>query len=781
METKNIYAYNPEETVQASVFSKLMRNVYRWMTFALAITGLTAACVAGNATLMQFILGNQAVFLGLIIAELVVAFTLIGRVSKLSFTNASLLFILYSILTGVTLSTIFLVYEIGSIASTFFVTAGTFGTMSLVGYFTHKDLSKMGTYLIMALIIVGFNFLNLQTEPVKTNWQEVKTKMLEKGDIEKFVVITNKGQVNVFLKPNKIEDYSQLKSKGFKNSSPGPQFTFAIGSLEGFEKNVAEAQKDIPGAANTTIEYEKEYDGWGDILSFLFPLALLVFIWMFFFRRMSKGSGGPGGGIFNVGKSQAKLFDKESNIKVTFKDVAGLAEAKQEVEEIVSFLKSPDKYTKLGGKIPKGALLVGPPGTGKTLMAKAMAGEANVPFFSMSGSDFVEMFVGVGASRVRDLFKQAKEKAPCIIFIDEIDAIGRARGKNPNMGSNDERENTLNQLLTEMDGFETNSGVIILAATNRADILDSALLRAGRFDRQIYVDLPELKDREAIFKVHLKPLKLAEDVDVDFLAKQTPGFSGADIANVANEAALIAARKNKNAVEKQDFLDAIDRIVGGLENRSKVIKSSERKAIAYHEAGHATVSWLLEHAHPLLKVTIVPRGKALGAAWYLPQERQITTKTQLLDQMCSVLGGRAAEELVFGQISTGAQNDLEKATKQAYAMVSIFGMSDKIGNLSYYDSSGQSDFSFTKPYSEKTAELIDAEVKEMVEAAYVRAKQLLSDHLEQHREVAELLIEREVIFSDDLERILGKRPWKDEEDEKDGSAEEATEQPQGEQ
>ncbi|HBO26099.1 MULTISPECIES: ATP-dependent zinc metalloprotease FtsH [Culturomica] len=636
-------------------------------------------------------------------------------------------------------------------------------------------------YLIIALIIVGFNFLNLQTEPVKTNWQEVKTKMLEKGDIEKFVVITNKGQVNVFLKPNKIEDYSQLKSKGFKNSSPGPQFTFAIGSLEGFEKNVAEAQKDIPGAANTTIEYEKEYDGWGDILSFLFPLALLVFIWMFFFRRMSKGSGGPGGGIFNVGKSQAKLFDKESNIKVTFKDVAGLAEAKQEVEEIVSFLKSPDKYTKLGGKIPKGALLVGPPGTGKTLMAKAMAGEANVPFFSMSGSDFVEMFVGVGASRVRDLFKQAKEKAPCIIFIDEIDAIGRARGKNPNMGSNDERENTLNQLLTEMDGFETNSGVIILAATNRADILDSALLRAGRFDRQIYVDLPELKDREAIFKVHLKPLKLAEDVDVDFLAKQTPGFSGADIANVANEAALIAARKNKNAVEKQDFLDAIDRIVGGLENRSKVIKSSERKAIAYHEAGHATVSWLLEHAHPLLKVTIVPRGKALGAAWYLPQERQITTKTQLLDQMCSVLGGRAAEELVFGQISTGAQNDLEKATKQAYAMVSIFGMSDKIGNLSYYDSSGQSDFSFTKPYSEKTAELIDAEVKEMVEAAYVRAKQLLSDHLEQHREVAELLIEREVIFSDDLERILGKRPWKDEEDEKDGSGEEATEQPQGEQ
>lgn len=627
-------------------------------------------------------------------------------------------------------------------------------------------------YLLLALIIIGFNFFNLQTEPVKTNWQEVKTKMLEKGDVDKFVVITNKGQVNVFLKPNKIEDYSQLKSKGFKNSSPGPQFTFAIGSLEGFEKNVAEAQKDIPGAANATIEYEKEYDGWGDILSILFPLAFLIFIWLFFFRRMSKGAGGGGSGIFNVGKSQAKLFDKESNIKVTFKDVAGLAEAKQEVEEIVSFLKNPDKYTKLGGKIPKGALLVGPPGTGKTLMAKAMAGEANVPFFSMSGSDFVEMFVGVGASRVRDLFKQAKEKAPCIIFIDEIDAIGRARGKNPNMGSNDERENTLNQLLTEMDGFETNSGVIIIAATNRADILDSALLRAGRFDRQIYVDLPELKDREAIFRVHLKPLKLAEDVDIAFLAKQTPGFSGADIANVANEAALIAARKDKNAVEKQDFLDAIDRIVGGLENRSKVIKASERKAIAYHEAGHATASWLLQHAHPLLKVTIVPRGKALGAAWYLPQERQITTKEQLLDQMCSVLGGRAAEELTFGQISTGAQNDLEKATKQAYAMVSIFGMSDKIGNLSYYDSTGQSDFSFTKPYSEKTAELIDTEVKEMVETAYARAKQILSEHREQHRQVAELLIEREVIFSDDLERILGKRPWKDEEEEKETLAEE---------
>ncbi len=619
-------------------------------------------------------------------------------------------------------------------------------------------------FLLSALIIIGFNFFGMKTEPVKTNWQEVKTKMLAKGNVEKFIVVTNTGQVNVFIKPDKIQDYSQLISKGFKNYDRGPQFTFAIGSLEGFEKNVADAQQNIPGAAGITLEYEKEYDGWGSLLNFLFPIVLILFIWIFFFRKMSRGAGG-GSGIFNVGKSQAKLFDKESNIKITFKDVAGLAEAKQEVEEIVSFLKSPDKYTKLGGKIPKGALLVGPPGTGKTLMAKAMAGEANVPFFSMSGSDFVEMFVGVGASRVRDLFKQAKEKAPCIIFIDEIDAIGRARGKNPNMGSNDERENTLNQLLTEMDGFETNSGVIILAATNRADILDSALLRAGRFDRQIYVDLPELKDREDIFKVHVKPLKLAEDVDISFLAKQTPGFSGADIANVANEAALIAARKDKNAVEKQDFLDAIDRIVGGLENRNKVIKVNEKKTIAYHEAGHATVSWLLQHAHPLLKVTIVPRGKALGAAWYLPQERQITTKEQLLDQMCSVLGGRAAEELTFGQISTGAQNDLEKATKQAYAMVTIFGMSEKIGNLSYYDSSGQSDFSFTKPYSEKTAELIDSEVKELVENAYTQAKALLKQHQGQHKQVAELLLEREVIFSDDLERILGKRPWKEEEEE----------------
>ena len=622
------------------------------------------------------------------------------------------------------------------------------------------------SFIIIAAFIIGIQFFSMPSNPERISWQKFKTDLLAKGEVKDIYIVRNGGKAEITLKPEKVETHSDLVAKGFNQKSVGPQYYVPFGTLEQFEKNLQDAQKEYPEeASDVFIDYKDDFNWWGEVITLFLPIAIFVGIWIFFMRRMNKGAGGGGGGgIFNVGKSKAKLFDKESNIKITFKDVAGLAEAKQEVEEIVSFLKSPDKYTKLGGKIPKGALLVGPPGTGKTLMAKAMAGEANVPFFSMSGSDFVEMFVGVGASRVRDLFKQAKEKAPCIIFIDEIDAIGRARGKNPNMGANDERENTLNQLLTEMDGFETNSGVIILAATNRADILDSALLRAGRFDRQIYVDLPELKDREEIFKVHLKPLKLAEDIDYAFLAKQTPGFSGADIANVANEAALIAARKNKSAVEKQDFLDSIDRIVGGLENRSKVIKPSEKKAIAYHEAGHATVSWLLQHAHPLLKVTIVPRGKALGAAWYLPQERQITTKDQLLDQMCSVLGGRAAEEIVFGEISTGAQNDLERATKQAYAMVSIYGMSDKVGMLSYYDSTGQSDFSFTKPYSEKTAELIDAEVKDMVSAAYKRAKQLLNDHREQHRQVAELLIEREVIFSDDLENILGKRPWTEEEE-----------------
>ena len=630
----------------------------------------------------------------------------------------------------------------------------------------NPKFSSYWSFIVIAAFIIGFQFFSMPSNPERISWQKFKTDLLAKGEVKDIFIVKNGGKAEIVLKPEKIEGHSELVAKGFNQKSTGPQYYVPFGTLEQFEKNLQEAQKEYPEAGDVVIDYKDDFN-WGEIIMYFLPIALFVGIWIFFMRRMSKGAGGGGGGggIFNVGKSKAKLFDKESKIKITFKDVAGLAEAKQEVEEIVSFLKSPDKYTKLGGKIPKGALLVGPPGTGKTLMAKAMAGEANVPFFSMSGSDFVEMFVGVGASRVRDLFKQAKEKAPCIIFIDEIDAIGRARGRNPNMGANDERENTLNQLLTEMDGFETNSGVIILAATNRADILDSALLRAGRFDRQIYVDLPELKDREEIFKVHLKPLKLAEDIDYSFLAKQTPGFSGADIANVANEAALIAARRNKQAVDKQDFLDSIDRIVGGLENRSKVIKPSEKKTIAYHEAGHATVSWLVQHAHPLLKVTIVPRGKALGAAWYLPQERQITTKEQLLDQMCSVLGGRAAEEIVFGQISTGAQNDLERATKQAYAMVAIYGMSEKIGMLSYYDSTGQSDYSFTKPYSEKTAELIDAEVKAMVSAAYERTKQILSEHREQHRQVAELLIEREVIFSDDLENILGKRPWKDEEEE----------------
>jgi cell division protease FtsH len=472
---------------------------------------------------------------------------------------------------------------------------------------------------------------------------------------------------------------------------------------------------------------------------------------------MTGGGAGGSGGIFSVGKSRAQIFDKDTNVKLNFNDVAGLEEAKTEVMEIVDFLKNPKKYTQLGGKIPKGALLIGPPGTGKTLLAKAVAGEANVPFFSISGSDFVEMFVGVGASRVRDLFKQAKEKAPCIVFIDEIDAVGRARGRNVNFGSNDERENTLNQLLTEMDGFGTNMGVIILAATNRADILDRALLRAGRFDRQIHVELPELTEREAIFKVHLRPIKIEKDFDIAFLAKQTPGFSGADIANVCNEAALIAARKNKTVVERQDFLDAIDRIVGGLERKSKIISIDEKKTIAYHEAGHATVSWLLEHASPLVKVTIIPRGRALGAAWYLPEERQITTREQILDEMAYALGGRAAEELIFGKISTGALSDLEKITKQAYAMVSYFGMSEKVGNISFYDSTGQTDFGFTKPYSEKTAELIDQEVKTIIVESYERAKEVLSTHIKGLTELAELLLEKEVIFSEDLERIFGKR------------------------
>lgn len=505
------------------------------------------------------------------------------------------------------------------------------------------------------------------------------------------------------------------------------------------------------------VTYDKKKDYLSAILWNILPILLLVGLWLFFMRKMSSGGGGAGGGVFNVGKSKAKLFEKGENTNVTFKDVAGLREAKQEIEEIVSFLKAPEKYTKLGGKIPKGALLVGPPGTGKTLLAKAVAGEAHVPFFSMAGSDFVEMFVGVGASRVRDLFEQAKKKSPCIIFIDEIDAIGRARGKNPSMGGNDERENTLNQLLTEMDGFGSNSGVIILAATNRVDVLDKALLRAGRFDRQIYVDLPDLNERVEVFKVHLKPLKIDDSVDLEMLARQTPGFSGADIANVCNEAALIAARQNKDFVTKEDFSNAVDRIVGGLEKKTKITTESERRSIAIHEAGHASISWVLEHANPLIKVTIVPRGRALGAAWYLPEERQITTKEQMLDEMCALLGGRAAEEVFLGRISSGAMNDLERVTKQAYAMIAYLGMSDDLANLCYYNNN---EYSFSKPYSEKTAEKIDNEVQTLINTQYKRAKELLTQYKEQHNKLADLLIEKEVISAEDVEAIFGKRKWK---------------------
>ncbi len=613
-------------------------------------------------------------------------------------------------------------------------------------------------YIVLIVIILGINFFATGKHPVETTWFEVKNTMIKNNDIRKIVVV-NKEEATIYLKETSYEKYKDKLGSGYsKPAVSGPHFKFTIGSIDKFEENLEKAYADFQTADTeiVPITYDDTYD-WGGLLGIIFPFALIIFFWWFMFRRMSKGGGAGGGNIFSVGKSQAKLFDKDQRVTTTFKDVAGLAEAKQEIEEIVSFLKNPTKYTKLGGKIPKGALLVGPPGTGKTLLAKAVAGEAGVPFFSMSGSDFVEMFVGVGASRVRDLFKQAKEKAPCIVFIDEIDAIGRARGKNPNMGSNDERENTLNQLLTEMDGFDTNSGVIILAATNRADILDRALMRAGRFDRQINVELPDLNERREIFGVHLRPLKLSSEVNTEFLAKQTPGFSGADIANVCNEAALIAARNEHEDVQKKDFLDAVDRIVGGLEKKNKIISFDEKKTIAYHEAGHATVSWLLEHAHPLVKVTIVPRGKALGAAWYLPEERSITTKEQMLDEMCSTLGGRAAEELVFKSISSGAQNDLEKVTKQAYAMVCYFGMSEKVGNLSYYDSSGQSDYNFSKPYSEKTAEMIDSEIKSLIDIAYIRAKEVLAQNTKGHIMLAERLLEKEVIFSDDLEQIFGPR------------------------
>lgn len=611
-------------------------------------------------------------------------------------------------------------------------------------------------YAIIFAVLIGITMLGGGQTPKTVPWSVFENKVLPGGDVSKIVVISNKGEAEVTLNEDALSKYSDILGDNKRFPRTGPHLLVKIPSIDIFY----EARKTVEDTQGIVIPYEFEdrTNMFRDFFVMMLPFLLIIGIWVFFFRRMSsQGGSGGSGGIFSVGKSKARMFDKDSGISVTFKDVAGLAEAKIELEEIVEFLKKPEKFTELGGKIPKGALLVGPPGTGKTLLAKAVAGEANVPFFSMSGSDFVEMFVGVGASRVRDLFKKAKEKAPCIVFIDEIDAIGRARGKNVNFGGNDERENTLNQLLTEMDGFASNSGVIILAATNRADILDRALMRAGRFDRQIAVELPDLNERKEIFEVHLRPLRLAEDVQSEFLARQTPGFSGADIANVCNEAALIAARKSKKLVGKEDFLDAVDRIVGGLEKKNKIISKDEKRAVAYHESGHATISWLLEHAHPLVKVTIVPRGKALGAAWYLPEERSLNTYEQMLDEMCATLGGRAAEEVVFGRISTGALNDLEKVTRQATAMVSFFGMSPKIGNLSYYDSTGQSDYTFSKPYSEMTAQVIDEEIKRIVEEQYQRAKDILSANMEKLHQLAGLLLEKEVIFSEDLEHIFGKR------------------------
>lgn len=612
-------------------------------------------------------------------------------------------------------------------------------------------------YGIIILVILSINLFQYGGGMTKIDPTEYQ-RMLEAGDVQRIVVV-NDQVVKVFIKKERLDkEPHRERIKGSPISGPnvqGPHYAFNVGTSNVLKDRLVEdAEKKGVG-----FEYETQ-DNWGrEILNWVLFFGIMIAIWMFVMRRIG-GGGGPGGQIFNIGKSRAQVFEGSKTTNVTFNDVAGLAEAKEELQEIVDFLKTPKKYTDLGAKIPKGALLVGPPGTGKTLLAKAIAGEANVPFFSLSGSDFVEMFVGVGASRVRDLFKQAKEKAPAIIFIDEIDAIGRARGRSASMGANDERENTLNQLLTEMDGFGTNSGVIILGATNRADVLDRALMRAGRFDRQIFVDMPDLNERMEIFDVHLKPLKLdTSGVNVEFLARQTPGFSGADIANICNEAALIAARKKKTKVERQDFLDAVDRVIGGLEKKNKIITADEKRAIAYHEAGHATVSWLVEHASPLVKVTIVPRGRSLGAAWYLPDERHLTTAEQMEDEMCAALGGRAAEDVIYGKVSTGALSDLEKVTKQAYAMVSMYGLNERVGNISFYDSSGQNEYNFNKPYSERTSQTIDEEVSKLVEGQYARAKQILTDNKDKLSALASKLLEKEVIFKEDLEKIFGDRQW----------------------
>lgn len=616
-----------------------------------------------------------------------------------------------------------------------------------------KPFNFYWIYAVIGIALISLNLFNWQGGSSTITPSEFENMVV--NNQVKEVVIVNHKIAKVFLTPEALniaphKDKVRKPVMGAQNV--GPHYTFEIGSGDVFDADLKLWSKEY----QLKYKYTTEEDWFGGILSLILPILIFVGIWFFIMKRMSGGAGGGGGQIFSIGKSKAQLFDKEKSTNVTFEDVAGLEGAKEEIQEIVDFLKKPQKYTELGAKIPRGALLVGPPGTGKTLLARAVAGEAKVPFFSLSGSDFVEMFVGVGASRVRDLFKQAKDKAPSIIFIDEIDAIGRARGKGMAQGANDERENTLNQLLTEMDGFGTNTGVIVLAATNRADVLDRALVRPGRFDRQIHVDLPEVHERKEIFKVHLKPIKIDDTVDIEFLSKQTPGFSGADIANICNEAALIAARKNKKQVGRQDFLDAVDRVIGGLEKKNKIISDHERKAIAFHEAGHAAVSWLVKYASPLVKVTIIPRGRSLGAAWYLPDERQITTTEQLIDEMCAALGGRAAEEIMFGKVSTGALSDLEKVTKQAYAMVSIYGLSDKVGNISYYDSSGQSDYSFSKPYSEKTAQLIDEEVKNLIESSYIRTKKILEENKDKLIKLAEKLLEKEVIFRDDLEEIFGK-------------------------